>query len=702
MTYGRNTKPKKHLVFRYLSMSLARQFVLFQSVIFPFFVLLNQKHQHYAQKVYFCDVFEKNVKLMYYVRDISVKFGERVLLDAISFMISPKERIGLIGMNGAGKSTLLKIIAGLSKPDEGVLEFPNGTSVGYLKQEFSLNETITVMEEAMTCHDEAQNIEKQLDELNHQIAERTDFETESYHRLLEDLAALTGRLEHFNLTTLEIETAKILKGLGFTDDDFSRKVTEFSGGWKMRIELAKLLLRIPDVLMLDEPTNHLDIESIIWLENYLKDYPGTVIVISHDIQFLENVCNRIIEVENGDILDYKLSYKKFLEEKEKQRVIQISAYENQQREIAQKEKTINRFMAKATKTKMAQSMQKQLEKVDRIEAPVESGKTMSIRFAEVPRSGREVIKSIDVSKSFGDKKVFSGLNFSIERGERVAFVGQNGQGKTTMAKIIAGLIPPTNGKIEEGSNMHLSYYAQNQSELLDLKSTVLDTMEDRAPEEMRSKVRSILGAFLFSGDDAGKKVSVLSGGERARLAMASLIMKPCNFLILDEPTNHLDIYSKEVLKKALIAYEGTLLVISHDRDFLSGLTDKVIEFKDGSIKEYLGDIEYFLGKKKMDNMRSVELQKSETSSSDQNTSISGKKNDPEQSRKLKKQISNIEREISRIENEIAQLEIKLADPGFYSLPEFMDVNNKYKTLQNNLEKKMEEWEILSTEVEHFI
>jgi ATP-binding cassette subfamily F protein 3 len=414
------------------------------------------------------------------------------------------------------------------------------------------------------------------------------------------------------------------------------------------------------------------------------------------------VCNRIIEVENGDILDYKLSYKKFLEEKEKQRVIQISAYENQQRDIAQKEKTISRFMAKATKTKMAQSMQKQLEKVDRIEAPVESGKTMSIRFAEVPRSGREVVKALDVSKSFGDKKVFSGLNFAIERGERVAFVGQNGQGKTTMAKIIAGLIPPSNGKMEEGSNMHLSYYAQNQSELLDLKSTVLDTIEDRAPEEMRSKVRSILGAFLFSGDDAGKKVSVLSGGERARLAMASLIMKPCNFLILDEPTNHLDIYSKEVLKKALISYEGTLLVISHDRDFLSGLTNKVIEFKDGSIKEYLGDIEYFLDKKKLDSMRSVELQKSETSINDLNTTNSGKKTDPEQSRKLKKQISGIERDISKIENELAELELKLADPDFYNQPSFMDVNNKYLLLQKNLEKKMEEWEMASLEADAYI
>lgn len=655
------------------------------------------------KSIFLRSFFKNNFFYMYYVRDISVKFGERILLDDVSFMISTKERIGLIGRNGAGKSTLLKIIAGLNKPDDGVLEFPTGTTVGYLKQEFSLNESVTVMEEAMTCHDEAQKIQKQLDALNEQLAERSDFESESYLRLLEDLATLTGRLEHFNLSTLEIETSKILKGLGFSELDFSRQVSEFSGGWKMRIELAKLLLKIPDLLMLDEPTNHLDIESIIWLENYLKDYPGTVIVISHDIQFLENVCNRIIEVENGDIYDYKLSYKKFLEEKEKQKVIQLSAYENQQRDIAQKEKTISRFMAKATKTKMAQSMQKQLEKVERIEVPVEASKAMNIKFAEVPRSGREVVKAIGISKSFGDKKVFSGINISIERGDRVVFVGQNGQGKTTMAKIIAGILPASAGKIEEGSNMHLSYYAQNQSELLNLKNTVLEVMEDKAPEEMRPRVRSILGAFLFSGDDAGKKVMVLSGGERARLAMASLIMKPCNFLILDEPTNHLDIYSKEVLKNALMDYKGTLLVISHDREFLSGLTSKVIEFKDGGIKEYLGDVEYFLDKKKLDNMRSVELQKSGVNADANPTSSDAtKKNDPEQMRKIKKQISNIEREISKLEAEVFQLESKLSDPDFYSQPSFMDENNKYLKLREILESKMEEWESLSLEVESYI
>lgn len=633
---------------------------------------------------------------MYYIRDISVKYGDRILLNEVSFMITPRDRIGLIGRNGAGKSTLLKIIAGEKSPDSGTLEFPSKATLGYLRQEFELNESLKVIDEAMSCHDEALSLQQQLDELNAEISNRQDYDSQSYHDLLDKLAQVSGQLEHFNISTLEVETVRVLKGLGFTDADFQRQVSELSGGWKMRIELAKLLLRSPDVLMLDEPTNHLDMESIIWLEQYLSNYPGTVIVISHDIQFLENVCNRIIEVENGSITDYRMSYLKYIEEKEKQKVIQQASYENQQKELEQKEKTINRFMAKASKTKMAQSMQKQLEKVERIEAPTKTGKTMSIRFAEVPRSGREVVKIIDVDKSFDNKSVFAHLNLTIERGDRVAFVGQNGQGKTTLAKIIAGLLPVSEGSVEESNNVYLSYYAQNQSELLDLKSTVLEIMEEKAPEELRSRVRTILGSFLFSGDDVDKRVSVLSGGERARLAMASLIMKPCNFLLLDEPTNHLDIYSKEILKDALKAYKGTLLVVSHDREFLAGLTDKVVEFKDGSIKEYLGDIEYFLSRKKMDNMREVDLQKSETMIAS-NESI--KKSSSEDTRQLRKQISNVEKQITRIEEELNILETQLAAPDFYSDPDFVKTNKKYQTLQDNLEEKMMEWEELSSQLE---
>lgn len=633
---------------------------------------------------------------MYYVRDISVHFGDRTLLDNISFMITPKDRIGLIGINGAGKSTLLKIIAGQKSPDTGMLEFPSKTTVGYLKQEFELNESLKVIDEAMSSHEEALKLQKQLEILNQQISERSDYENESYQKLLVQLAHVTGQLEHYNISTLEIETVKVLKGLGFSDEDFERRVSELSGGWKMRIELAKLLLQKPDILMLDEPTNHLDIESIIWLEQYLITYSGTVILISHDIQFLDNVCNRIIELENGGISDYKLNYKKYLLEKEKQKTIQQAAFENQQKEIAQKEKTINRFMAKASKTKMAQSMQKQLDKVDRIELPNETIKSMNIRFAEVPRSGREVVKAIEISKSYDNKTVFSKLNITIERGDRVAFVGQNGQGKTTMARIMTGLIQPTEGRIETGSNMHLSYYAQNQSEQLNLKSTVLEVMEDKAPEEMRSKVRSILGSFLFSGEDVDKKVSVLSGGERARLAMASLIMKPCNFLVLDEPTNHLDIYSKEVLKEALKNFHGTLLIISHDRAFLEGLTDKVIEFKDGKTQEFLGDIEYYLNKKKMDNMRDVALQKSDITAE---SSVTTKKVDGDELRKLRKQVNNLEKQISKLEEEIAAIEVKMANPDFYNDPGFIDVNQKYNTLKNDLDGKIMEWDSLVSKID---
>lgn len=635
---------------------------------------------------------------MYYIRDIAVKYGERTLLDNVSFMVSPKERIGLIGRNGAGKSTLLKIIAGQTVPDGGSLEFPSKTTVGYLRQEFELNETLSVINETMSCHKEALEIQQKLNEVNHEIAQRHDYESPAYHQLLVQLAELSGQLEHFNIAALEVETVKVLRGLGFTESDLQKKVAELSGGWKMRIELAKLLIRKPDILLLDEPTNHLDIESIIWLEQYLQDYLGTVIVISHDTQFLDNVSNRTIEVEGGKITDLKLKYSIFIREKEKQKTILQAAFENQQRDIAQKEKTINRFMAKASKTKMAQSMQKQLEKIDRIEVPAESAKAMQIRFAEVPRSGRDVIRTINISKSFGEKVVFRNVNITIERGDRVSFVGQNGQGKTTMAKIIAGLIQPTSGQLEIGSNMHLSYYAQNQSELLDLKSTVMQVMEDKAPEEMRPKVRSIMGSFLFSGEDADKKISVLSGGERARLAMASLIMKPCNFLILDEPTNHLDIYSKDILKEALMHYKGTLLVISHDRSFLSGLTNKIIEFKDGQTFEYLGDIEYFLNKKQLGNMREVELQKDSTSTSTLSDGSKVQIMSSQDQWKMKKMIQSIEREIEKIESEISTIEIQLANPEIYTDPKLPEINKKYAVLKLKLSDKMEEWEAMSLQI----
>ena len=631
---------------------------------------------------------------MYYVRDIAVRFGERSLLDGVSFMISPKERIGLIGRNGAGKSTLLKIMAGKQMPDEGKLEFPTRTTVGYLKQEFDLDESHTVLDETMTCFTEAQGLQTRYDEIEKSLSTMTDYHSPEYLALVEEMADVSNLLHHYNLATLQVDTKKILKGLGFSEEDFSKQVSTLSGGWKMRIELAKLLLRSPDLLMLDEPTNHLDIESIIWLEGYLQNYSGTVILISHDTQFLDNICNRIIEIELGRILDMKLSYKKYLAEKERYKTVQQSAFENQQKEIEQKEKTIKRFMAKATKTKMAQSMQKQLDKMERVEVPVEANRSMRIQFAEVPRSGRDVVKVNHISKSFGSKNVLNQVDLTIERGERIAFVGQNGQGKTTLAKIICGLLDYEKGELNLGSNVHLSYYAQNQSETLDGKKTILETMEEKAPEEMRTKIRSVLGSFLFSGDEVDKKVSVLSGGEKARLAMAALMMKPCNFLVLDEPTNHLDIHSKDILKNALMDFHGTLLVISHDRDFLSGTTDKVYEFKAGKVLEFLGDINYFLQKKVMTDMRELDTQKREESLSG-NAASPAVIQDPEEYRKAKKQLQQVERTIEKLEEEIRVMEEAMGQPDFYQDPKSGDMLEKYKKSQTSLAENMGKWEELA-------
>lgn len=630
---------------------------------------------------------------MYYVRDIEVKFGDRTLLDSVSFMITPKDRIGLIGKNGAGKSTLLKIIAGHNIPDGGSIEFPTLTTIGYLRQEFELLDSRSIKEETMSCFTEEIQVHKKIHDINQKLGEITEYESAHYHALIKELGELTSLAEHINIAKIEIETTKILKGLGFKEEVLNNQVSTLSGGWKMRIELAKLLLKQPDILMLDEPTNHLDIESIIWLENYLTQYNGTVILISHDTIFLENICNRIIEIEHGKIADYRLPYKKYVEEKAKQITILKSAFENQQKEIAQKEKTINRFMAKATKTKMAQSMQKQLEKVERIEVPTSDNKSINIQFTEVPRSGRDVIIVENISKTFGSNNVLNQVSLHIERGDRLAFIGQNGQGKTTLAKIIVGTLSYDQGEIQKGSNVHLSYYAQNQSDLLDLKKTVLETMEEKAPEDMRTKVRAILGAFLFSGGDVDKKVSVLSGGERARLAMASLMMRPCNLLVLDEPTNHLDIHTKEILRQALLQYNGTLIIISHDRAFLRGLSNKVLEFREKKIFEYLGDIEYFLQKRSINNIREIDIPKLELPSNIQSDNlISNKKLSSEEERRIKKTISGIERDILKLEGQITEIEQLMASPEYYVHSDPASISKNYNELKTLLDNKTIEWE----------
>jgi len=638
---------------------------------------------------------------MYYFKNISLQFGDRVLLDKINFMIGKKERLGLIGRNGAGKSTLLKIISGNMSPDNGGMEFPNDTSIGYLKQEFEMNEDHGILHEAMTCFEKAHEIQEQFNLINEKVASATEYESQEYANLLSDFADVSAMLEHYNLTELETNAIKILVGLGFKKDQMHNKVSTLSGGWKMRIELAKLLLQEHDILLLDEPTNHLDIESIIWLEKYLQNYPKIVILISHDTEFLNNVTNRIIEVELGKLYDYKGTYYNYIEHKKLDREIQQNSFENQQKVIAEKERTITRFMAKATKTKMAQSMQKSLDKMDRIEVVDGDNRKMNISFAEVPRSGVEIVVSKRLSKAYGDNLVLDKVDLKIERGERVAFVGQNGQGKTTLAKMIVGELVKSSGELKLGHNVQVSYYAQNQSDSLETNKTILKTMEDKAPATLRSSVRNILGSFMFTGEDVEKKVSVLSGGERARLAMALLMMHPCNLLVLDEPTNHLDIVSKDILKKALDKYEGALIVVSHDRSFLKGMTEKVIEFRDSELYEHLGDIEYFLGRREMDNMRDVELSKPK------NTKVDGivapimeikPEIDHEELKKLKRQLQYVERDINKLEEKIAAINIKLADPVTYASDDFVPLKKDHALLKSDLDKKMEEWELVAEKI----
>ncbi|MDC1508621.1 ABC-F family ATP-binding cassette domain-containing protein [Saprospiraceae bacterium] len=638
---------------------------------------------------------------MYYFKNISLQFGDRVLLDKINFMIGKKERLGLIGRNGAGKSTLLKIISGNMSPDNGGMEFPNDTSIGYLKQEFEMNEDHGILHEAMTCFEKAHEIQEQFNLINEKVASATEYESQEYANLLSDFADVSAMLEHYNLTELETNAIKILVGLGFKKDQMHNQVSTLSGGWKMRIELAKLLLQEHDILLLDEPTNHLDIESIIWLEKYLQNYPKIVILISHDTEFLNNVTNRIIEVELGKLYDYKGTYYNYIEHKKLDREIQQNSFENQQKVIAEKERTITRFMAKATKTKMAQSMQKSLDKMDRIEVVDGDNRKMNISFAEVPRSGVEIVVSKRLSKAYGDNLVLDKVDLKIERGERVAFVGQNGQGKTTLAKMIVGELVKSSGELKLGHNVQVSYYAQNQSDSLETNKTILKTMEDKAPATLRSSVRNILGSFMFTGEDVEKKVSVLSGGERARLAMALLMMHPCNLLVLDEPTNHLDIVSKDILKKALDKYEGALIVVSHDRSFLKGMTEKVIEFRDSELYEHLGDIEYFLGRREMDNMRDVELSKPK------NTKVDGivapimeikPEIDHEELKKLKRQLQYVERDINKLEEKIAAINIKLADPVTYASDDFVPLKKDHALLKSDLDKKMEEWELVAEKI----
>ena len=607
--------------------------------------------------------------------NIYVQYGDRILLNKINLVIGEKDKIGLVGRNGAGKSTLLKIIAGELSPHEGNIARPSTSTLGYLHQDMEIPLGKTVLVETLTAFEEVRDLEMRLAKINEEMAHRTDYESDSYYKLLEDFSYVNDRFHYLGGDSMQADAERVLKGLGFKPSDMSRLTDEFSGGWKMRVELAKMLLKRPDYLLLDEPTNHLDIESIIWLENFLVGNSGALILISHDREFLNKVTGRTVEVELGTLQDYKASYSDYVVLREDRRDKLKSAFDNQQRVIADKEKTISRFMAKSSKTKMAQSMQKQLNKIERIELDETDISVMNIRFPTAPRSGQVALDVVNLSKSYGTLNILDDIHFRMDRGERISFVGQNGQGKTTLAKIIG-------------------YYAQNQAENMSGSKTVLETMEDSSPPEMRTKIRSILGAFLFSGSDAEKKVSVLSGGERARLALACLLLNPFNLLVLDEPTNHLDMLSKDVLKKALLEYDGTLIVVSHDREFLQGLTEKTLEFRDRKLFEYLGDVNFFLEKRDLQNMREVEKINVPVVEKIQTPIVSN-----EEKKRLQKNVQQSERKIQEFEKEIAKMENEMASPGYFDRPDISKLTDKYHTVKKQLENTLELWETAVSEIE---
>lgn len=629
------------------------------------------------------------------IHDLSVSFGGEFLFEEITFRLGAGDRIGLVGKNGAGKSTMLKILAGELEPDSGQIAADKDLKVGFLKQDIDFVEGRTVLEESYQAFEEIKRLESKLEEINHQLAVRTDYESDGYHQLMVDLNDVQHQYEIHGGYNYQGETERILQGLGFKREDFNKLTDTFSGGWRMRIELAKLLLQQNDVLLLDEPTNHLDIESIIWLESFLTNYPGAVVIVSHDKMFLDNVTNRTIEISLGRIYDYPKPYSKYLVLREELREQQLASQKNQEKQIQQTEKLIEKFRAKASKASMAQSLIKKLDKIDRIEVDEDDNSVMNLKFPVSVVPGKVVVEAEHVSKSYGKKQVLKNIDLLIERDSKTAFVGQNGQGKSTLAKIIVGELD-FEGHLKLGHNVQIGYFAQNQAEYLDGSKTVLDTMIDAANETNRSKVRDILGSFLFRGDEVEKKVRVLSGGERNRLALAKLLLQPFNVLVMDEPTNHLDIKSKNVLKDALISFEGTLILVSHDRDFLQGLTNKVYEFKDHKIKEYLGDIDYYLDQRKMENMREVE--KRDVVKGAPKESNKAAYQNQKKLKSLSNKLSNIEARITKLEKEIKEKDLALATNYEKTVAQekFLESYNDKKL---ELDKLMKQWENVQEELE---
>ena len=641
------------------------------------------------------------------INNLTVAYGGFTLLNEINFHISESDKIGLVGKNGAGKSTILKLVCGLQSPTSGKVAVPNGVKIGYLPQIMEHHKGRSVIDEAMTAFADMFALEDELERISLELAQREDYESKEYHDLIVKMNEVNDAISYNRSDNPQVQAEKTLIGLGFKYEELSRPTETFSQGWNMRIELAKILLSKPDVLLLDEPTNHLDIESIEWLEGYLKDYRGSLVLISHDRKFLDNVTNRTVEIMLGRIHDYKVPYSKYLELRRERLEQQRAAFENQQRMIEKTEEFIEKFRYKPTKSNQVQSRVKQLEKLERIEVDLEDKSALAVKFPPAPRSGDIAYKADEMTVGYGTKVVFSDAQIEVRRGEKVALVGRNGEGKTTLMRVIMGELDPMAGESKVGYNVNIGYYAQNQEDILDKEDTVFGTLDRIAVGDIRLKLRDILGAFLFKGEDIDKKVAVLSGGERARLAMAKLILKPYNLLALDEPTNHMDIRSKDILKQALKSYDCTLIIVSHDRDFLDGLVDKLYEFRDGKVKEHLGGVQEFLERRKLESLSELErhykpaaeekpaevIQKKEEAKQE----YQAKKYVSKEEKKIKNRISFLEKKIEEYETKMAEIEAKLMSPG--PDDDVMDLTRAYLENKRELDYKMEEWSELNEKLE---
>lgn len=645
------------------------------------------------------------------INGLTVAYGGYTLLDSIDFHISEKDKIGLVGKNGAGKSTIMKLICGLQSPTSGSIDKPNDLRIGYLPQIMEHHKGRTVMEETLTAFDHITEIQAELDSVNAQLAERTDYESDEYLSLINRLNDLTDAMAMSQSEPPEVLAQKTLLGLGFKDEDFGRKTETFSQGWNMRIELAKILLSEPDVLLLDEPTNHLDIESIEWLEDYLKSHRGPLLLVSHDRRFLDTVTNRTVEIMLGHIHDYKVPYSKYVELRKERLAQQMAAYENQQKMIEKTEDFINRFRYKPTKSNQVQSRIKQLEKLDRVEIDETDNVTLTVKFPPAPRSGDIVFKGKDLTVGYPEKVVFRNAEIEVRRGEKVALIGRNGEGKTTLMRVIMGELQPISGEAKTGYNVSIGYYAQNQEDILDRNLTVWETLDNIAVGDVRNKLRDILAQFLFRGEDIDKKVSVLSGGERARLGMAKFMLQPYNVLALDEPTNHMDIKSKDILKQALKAYDGTLIVVSHDRDFLEGLVDKMYEFRDGKVKEHLGSVHEFLEERKIENLQELERRfspkvsavpdaKNEVDSvrkEQAQKEFEQRRSDSKEIRRIRHRVEFLESEIGKVEARMKDIEKILSNPG--PGDDIMELTRTYLEDKRELDHKTAEWESLMEKID---